>query len=346
MKNPIFKNGFIAWSAALLLLLITKGVQAEQRPGISIFDKLHTQEVLKVEIETDLDSLLRTLRTEDEVPALFTFKDEKGKKQSWKVKLQVRGKFRRRTCDFPPLHFKFSKKQLAAAGLNDHNDLKLITHCFDNAQSDELVMREYLTYKLYQIVSPHSFRVQLLRVKYRDSQSKRSFTRYNVLVEDDDEMRERADSKFCNSCYGLPKDTFTEENLTRNCLFQYMIGNSDWSVAMLRNLKLLQPKDGSKNIIVPYDFDFSGIVSAPYARPDATLGIRTVRERVLLGFEHSGEEMAPTIEFFKAHKKVFLDYIHKFKPLSVEARREMIEYIESFYRCLESETDMRTPGVC
>ncbi|MBK7874082.1 MAG: hypothetical protein IPJ74_27255 [Saprospiraceae bacterium] len=312
----------------------------------SIFEHLSFDEVIKVEIETDIDSLLNTKRSEEELPATFSYKDEKGKKRSWNVELQVRGKFRRRVCPFPPLFVNFSKKELEAAGFNDHNDLKLVTHCVDNEVGDENVLREYLTYKLYQILSPTHYRVQLVKVKYSDDNSSTGFTRYGILMEDEDEMRGRYASKVCDDCYSTPKDSFQSACVNTHDLFQYMIGNTDWSTPMLRNMKLLQPKDSAAFMLVPYDFDFSGLVKAPYASPDGTLGIKTVRERVFLGFAESVEELQPTIKIFQEQKPNLLNCIKKFKLLPSESRQDIQEYIESFYRCLDEGLDLKTPGKC
>ncbi len=345
MKNlkRVFDRGYLFLAFPLLLCSLTF---AERQPETSVFDHLGFDEVIRVEIETDLDSLVNTKLTEEEMPGIFSYKDKNGKKWQWNIELQVRGKFRRRICPFPPLFVNFSKKELEAAGLNDHNDFKLVTHCVDNEQGDENILREYLTYKLYQIVAKESYRVQLLKIRYRDSESGSGFTRYGILLEDEDEMRTRFNSRVCEDCYSLPVDSFQIDKLYIHDLFQYMVGNTDWSLKMLRNMKLLRPKDGSGFLVVPYDFDFSGLVSAPYAIPDPTIGIRTVRERRFLGSAQKVEELSPTIEHFKSKKQALMDCIRRFKPLNQEARQEMIEYMESFYRCLDVGLDLQTPGKC
>ncbi|MDX1943663.1 MAG: hypothetical protein SFU99_24055, partial [Saprospiraceae bacterium] len=98
--------------------------------------------------------------------------------------------------------------------------------------------------------------------------------------------------------------------------------------------------------VVPYDFDFSGLVNASYASTDATLGIKTVRERKFLGMAQSPEELKSTIEHFQAHKKEIFDYVRKFKLLSMESRTDIIQFLESFYHCLDEGLDLQTPGKC
>lgn len=309
----------------------------------SIFDHLQFDDILKVEIETNIDSVLNSRKLEAEIPATFSYKDDKGKTRTWKIDLTVRGKFRRRICPFPPLNVQFKKKELKAAGFNDHNDLKLVTHCVDNDMGDENVLREYLVYKMYQILSDVHYKVQLVRIKYRDTDSNLSFTHYGILLEDEDEMKERYASKLCKDCYSVPQDTFQTANANTHDLFQYMIGNTDWSTTLVRNLRLLIPEDGSDWMIVPYDFDFSGVVNATYATPDPLLGIVKVRQRKFLGFAKSAEELAPTFAHFKNKEDDIRQLIWKFKPLGGESRYDILTFIESFYTCVESEFNLELP---
>lgn len=337
---------------ALVLFVITLIISAfvfkfPPADEISIFDRLHYQEILKVEIETDLDSLMNTKRTEAEVPATFVYEDATSAKQNMQVTLQVRGKFRRRTCQFPPLRINFSKKDLKTQGLKLHNNLKLVVHCMDSEAGDEYVLREYLAYKLYEVLSPESYRVQLLRVKYKDSQKKRSFTHYGILMEDEDELAERLNGKVCEDCFNLPLENFRMENVHKQDLFQYLIGNTDWSTSMVRNMKLMLSAKDNKYIIVPYDFDFSGFVSAPYASVDATaMGVKTVKERVFLGFAKSPEEMKTTIALYKSKEKELKEIVKKCKYINLESKTHLLDYLDSFYKCLNAGLDLKTPGKC
>lgn len=336
----------IACLFSSFVILSSSFTFAERQGNQSIFESLNFQEVLKVEIETNMDSLLRTKKTEAEVPATFSYKNAQGKTQQWDINLQVRGKFRRRTCEFPPLKLNFPKKKIKEAGFKEHNDLKLVVHCVESEIGDEYILREYLAYKLYQIVSPESYRVQLLRVKYRDSKSSRAFTHYAILLEDEDELAERLGGKVCEACFSTPKERFLADNINTHDLFQYLIGNTDWSTDLGRNVKLLEQSDG-KFIAVPYDFDFSGFVSTVYASVDTVaLGVKSVRERVFLGFARSPTELKTTVELFKANRNAMENCIKKFKLALPESRTYMLEYLDSFFNCLETGLDLKTPGKC
>ncbi len=330
-----------------MVIVICSFTFAERQQLPSIFESLNFQEVVKVEIETDIDSLLNSKRTEAEVPGTFSYKDASGKVQTWQIDLQVRGKFRRRVCEFPPLKLTFPKKKIMEAGFNDHNDLKLVVHCVDNEAGDEYILREYAAYKLYQILSPESYRVQLLRVKYRDDNSSKNFMRYAILLEDEDELAERLDGKLCEDCYGTPKENYRAENVNTHDLFQYLIGNTDWSSNMLRNVKQLQCAKDGKCLLVPYDFDFSGFVNTPYASVDqVNMGVKSVLQRVFLGFAQSPEELQPTIALFQSKRKDMEESIRKFKLPTPESRQQMLDYLTSFFKCLDAGLDLKKPGSC
>lgn len=302
----------------------------------SIFDILHTGEEVKASLKLDLTLLEEKKNTEDYLPAEFSFEDGTGQKQIWNIEVRNRGRFRRRVCNFPPLKLKFNKEELKEKDLKKHNELKLVTHCLDNEEGRENILREALVYKLYELLSPYHYRSQVVRIKYIDTNNQPSTTHYGIILEDEDELSSRLDSKVCEGCYSLPKDTFDQENLNRLSLFQYMIGNPDWSLIMVRNLKMLERKENGKFVAAPYDFDFTGLVNASYAIPDPTLGITSVRERAFLGFAETKEELMPTIEFFQSKKDELLTYVKNYDMLSRKSRNEIIKYLKSFYEELDT----------
>jgi hypothetical protein len=89
--------------------------------------------------------------------------------------------------------------------------------------------------------------------------------------------------------------------LDRISIFEYWIGNTDWSLAALHNIEMMRKPDGDY-IPVAYDFDWSGAVNARYAFPNPTLGIRTVRERLHRGPCKTAAQWAPTIAHYKSRR--------------------------------------------
>ncbi len=331
------KTTMAFFAAILLYSLVCQTSVSASTPDFtnSILDVLNRQEVVKITITADFDSLIGHRNTEEYLEGGFSFQDEEGVRHSYGVKVKPRGKFRRRTCDFPPLKLKFSKKELEKNGLSHMNELKLVTHCLDDkAQGNSLLMREYLVYKMYNELTPMSFRVQLAKITYVDSSGKgKKMTRWGFLIEDVEELEFRKGGQVCD-CMGQQKDAMQPTHERMASVFQFMIGNSDWSVEMNRNLKLLRIGD-EKLIPVPYDFDFSAVVGAPYARPNTNLGQLSVSQRIFMGYAGSAEEVYSTISYFKSKKPTLYQLILKFKYLDEDTRVEMINYLDEFYQLVE-----------
>jgi len=302
---------------------------------VSIFDRLSGEEVLELEIETDLVELIENRRRDVYQPAVLRYKDIHGKTIQSGIEVIPRGKFRRRICDFPPVKLKFSKKELLAAGLKPHNNLKLSTHCLsDKEVGSSNVFKELLAYKLYNILSPHSFRVQLVKVTYVDAMGQLGkIKRYGFLIEDDEELAERLGGNLCE-CLNAGTDGLSAFDQTLVAAFNYMIGNEDWSIPMVRNLKMVAPANGGKIIPIAYDFDFSGLVNAPYALPDSDLNQRHVKDRDYLGLEVSPGVFRQVIDRFTEKKPEIYSYLSRFKWLNTGQKEEIKSYLNSFYLLL------------
>jgi hypothetical protein len=128
-----------------------KAQEADSTAHPGIFDLLYAHEYAKIDIRADLSYLVENKRTADEyVDGEFTFEPGDGVSQTLPVKVKCRGRYRRMRCEFPPFKLKFKKDDLAAHGLNGFNELKLVTHCLgDKEKSKDLILREFLAYKLY-----------------------------------------------------------------------------------------------------------------------------------------------------------------------------------------------------
>lgn len=300
----------------------------------SIFDVMSHKEVLTVTLKADFALVDSARKTKDKIPATWTFEDEAGKEQTWAVKLRTRGNFRRMRCEMAPLKINFKKKALKAAGLSKFDDMKLVTHCVSSKmEARALLQKEYLAYKLYNQMTAYSYRVQLLKINYVDVNTGKKTKHWAFLIEDTAELSNRiqATAKVKNSL-SLPRDTFHDGLLKVASIFQYMIGNADWDLSVGRNVKYLI-KNG-KVLPIPYDFDFSGLVNAPYAIPNPNFGIPTVKTRIFLGFKEDMEQLKSTLSYFKTKRKDIFETVNAFKILDPTKREEMIYYLDSFYATL------------
>ena len=316
--------------ALLMVINFSLFAGASQQPA-SLFDKMNYTEVLEMELEVSMDNLLANRRDNNNYEAKLSFTDNEGTLQSWNTKVSLRGKFRRMKCaEMPPLKLKFKKDDLAAAGLSTSNDLKMVTQCVeDEKEAKELLLKEYLTYKLYNQLTDYSYRVQLVKVSYKDAISGKAKNQWAFLIEDTAQMRDRLSAEKIGKKESFEIASINADIEKTASFFQYLIGNHDWGVSNQKNIKII--KKGTEFYSIPYDFDFSGIVGAPYARGNSALGITSRKDRVYLGLDQDLANLDETIKTFEAKKPALFDTIKEFKLLNSSARKEMISYLELFY---------------
>ena len=307
-------------------------------PAIGIFDLMNEQEVAEVSLKMDFSDFLSKRKTLKEyVNAEFKFKKSKEEVVELPVRVRFRGRYRRMKCNFPPLKLKFKKDTLAAYGFNEFNELKLVTHCLDDRDaSKDLILREYLAYRLYNILTPHSFRAQLVHVNYLNTKKKpKKMQGWGILIEDADGLAYRVGGKSKEEM-GIAHERFIAEQEQIVALFQYMIGNVDWDCKMARNVEFIHRPDSSV-VLVPYDFDFSGLVNAPYAVPNMNKKQWRITDRVYLGHCQNLEELQPTIDLFISKKKELFEAILNFEMLNEKSKVEMSNYLHSFFEIIEDE---------
>jgi hypothetical protein len=275
-------------------------------------------------------------------PAVLAVADEKGAPRDIEVKLGTRGHFRlmARNCDFVPLRLELPEQGTAGTAFEAQTTLKLGTHCRGDKAYESYTIREYLTYRLFNMLTPLSFRARLGRATYVDATTKKPVaTRYSILVEHENEVARR----FGGRIVGLPRIVFKDldaPTLTRMMLFEYMIGNTDFSLWFLHNVRLVQ--DPSRTLFtVPYDFDLSGLVHAPYAIPDRRYGIRSVLDRLYRGPCRKADELEAAATQFIGKKAEMLAVVDGMSDLEASNRREVKDYLEGFFRAIEKPTSIK-----
>lgn len=303
----------------------------------SLFELLTREDVPKITIETDVTTLLENRKTNSYFPATLTTADGVVRK----MEIKPRGKFRRKKCEIPPLKFKFSKKSLVAEGLDTLNEIKLGVPCFDSDAGDELLVKEYLAYRMFERLTPVSVRARLVKVVLKDTHVEKSkATFYALLMEDEEELAARLGATEVEQ-YGIEPDSLLANQAALTVMFEYMIGNTDWEIAMMRNVRLLRSLENGKVLTVPYDFDFSGLVSAPYSVPSSESGLKTVRDRFLMSSGLRTEALKRASQQLVSRKKELLD-LCRHKLLSRQGQSEVIEYLETFFAQAEAGGDLPT----
>jgi len=313
----------------LLLLLPTT------LPATSIFDEISNTTAatpLEISLTLPVDSL--HVRRPNPQKASFSYVDAGGKTMNWRVKISPRGKFRRHNCDHPPLKLDFDKDDLCAVGLADYDKYKLVTTCFHGTASDRLIKKEYLAYQAYQLFTPTSFRVRLLTITYRDANNQHADRKATAfLIENSRELADRQGVERVENPIGLPAKDYDPTAEATHALFQYLIGNTDWSNTLALNMKTLKHPDGSL-LPVGYDFDFSGWVNTSYSRPRHQLGQRFIGQRVYLGFHQHDDVLTATADKFLAQKDALRKLIDE-APIARADRRYLLKYTKAFFSELE-----------
>lgn len=273
-------------------------------------------------------------------PAQLTYIDlTKADTVSLPLTLLVRGNFRRNVnnCDFPPLYLDFLKKKTKGTLFAKQNKLKLVTHC----QAEDYVVREYLIYKLYNLVTPLSFRARLARVSYVDSLRKRpTETRWGFLIEDEDDMAKRNQATELKK--GLEPAATDSLSMARLAVFEFMIGNIDWSVFYRHNIRLVTGTGYKKPAVIPYDFDHAALVDAPYAHalePDNTTGLP---ERQYRGPLYPGWLLKKVFSEFNTLKPRFYALYETDKRLNRAYVRQTIRFLDAFYAVINDPAAVKS----
>lgn len=323
----------------LLALSSTACLLASPRAGAAqseLARLFQSDDVLEFTIEADIDKLRRDRREDSEqLPGSVVVQLPDGKVEILPVKVRTRGHFRldRDACWFPPMRLNFRTRDLKGTIFDGQDKLKLVTHCRQQREFEQNVIEEYLVYRLYNLLTEVSYSVRLARVTYVDiNGGDDTITRYGVLIEAADMLAARFAGEILEMRMLRPA-IYDAEQAALMSMFQYMVGNTDWSMMVFHNMKLLRRGDGSFAPI-PFDFDWSGVVDAQYATPDPQFRTGSVRQRVYRGF------CRPTVDFdaiyqqFRAVEDTAYQLVRSQVGLSEGNKRKLIDYLEKFYEVI------------
>lgn len=300
---------------------------------------------LAVTLQAPWSELLRDTRDTRRHPAVLTYTDAAGQQQRIEATVETRGLTRLRVCRFPPLRLRFVRAATAGTLFAGQRSLKMVTHCRSGKQFEQYYVQEMLAYRIYNLVTEHSFRVRSLEVAYLEAQGgKPDGPHFAFLIEGVGDMARRNGHKQARDAHFAPSD-FDPIALTRFSLFQYLIGNTDFEVlsgpkqnACCHNVRVTAGASARNRIAVPYDFDSSGMVGASYAAPHERLPIKDVSERLFRGFcEHNDALDAVRDEFIVLRPAIFA-LIQGEPRLNAQRQRATARYFEEFYATLTGAT--------
>lgn len=300
-----------------------------------------TDTPLVFQLTTDLRALLRDRGAErPERPGLLHLANA-ADSTMLEVELRTRGIFRLKHCTFPPLRLDLPRTKTEGTPFAGQDKLKLVTHCRGDRSFDRLVLREYALYRAFAALTDSSLRTRVARVTYVDSARADTVRRVAFLIEAEEDLARRIGAEVME--LGNVHDMLTEAAyMTLVAVFQYMIGNTDWSVWGRHNITILRDTAGTGRLLaVPYDFDFSGAVNAPYATPPPQLPIRTVRERLYRGYCQADTVLNDVLARFRGAKDRIYAAVRETPGLDPRDVRDLLAYFDDFYATLDNPGALR-----
>lgn len=252
------------------------------------------------------------------------------------LRVRTRGNWRRANCDSPPIRLRFSDTTARGTLFQGLHSAKLVVPCRTPDSYEQLILQEYAVYRVLQLLTPASLATRLLRVTYEDEKGKRQpLTRFSLVTEEPDRLAERLGGFVVTGGAPRVRDLSVYQAALLG-VFQYFIGNTDWSMPARHNIAVLTVGDSA--YAVPFDFDWAGVVDAPYAKPLPAFPIRTVRERMWRGRCQSAAELEPILARFEALRDTITALYRAIPGLEPRSIERMEQYYGEFYRTIADRT--------
>lgn len=253
------------------------------------------------------------------------------------VSFRTRGNYRLKNCSIPPVMILFDQGGRPGTHFAGQRRLKLVTHCRDNARYEQNNHVEYLIYKLYNLLTEQSFGARQIEATWVDTGRNTESVKPAFIIEEERHLAERLEGELEGAPIGF--DESEPITTTRLGLFQLLLGNTDWSQPGQHNIVML--RKGMDYIPLPYDFDWSGLVNAPYARPDPSLNLRTVRERQYRGPCTSERLFQMALQQLLDKQEAMLALVDEVTGLEPNRVTDIKNYLGSFFREVPDYNQLR-----
>jgi len=256
-----------------------------------------------------------------------------------KVRIKPRGNRRKSVCYIPPIRIDFNDEDYQIDLFDGWGKVKLVSSCKAATNYEQYVLKEYLAYKSYETLTEISFKTFFLKVNFIDSEDKKKpFVSYSFILEDIDELATRNDAIEVETNGLLPVHLY-RPTMNLVGMYQFMIGNEDWYVPNLHNLKLIKSTDHKKPqpIPIPYDLDYSGLVNALYAVQHERIPVEKITDRYYMGTCLLDEEYREIVKTFLDNKAEILRIFEESNYLQKASRNYSLKYLNDFYDIIENE---------
>jgi hypothetical protein len=315
------------WLAALALATLLPAHGAAQT---KLF---RSDSVLPITLRFDVRALFRDRDTTKKVwrDATLVYA-ESGGAITIPVRMRTRGIYRLKTCDDPPIRLAFDDSTARGTLFKGLHHPKLIVPCRSGNDYEQLILQEYGIYRVQRLLTPVSLSARLLRVTFEDVSGRtRPLTQYAFITEDPERLARRLGGTV-DKAGGVSVADLATSNAALLLVFQYFIGNTDWSLPGLHNATTIMVQDSLLPLV--WDFDWSGVVDAPYATPDPRLGIKKVRERIWWWHCMSAEELEPALARFESLRDSITALVQSIPGLTPREVQRTLSYYDEFYRAI------------
>ena len=256
------------------------------------------------------------------------------------VEVRLRGKSRLRVCDFLPLRLNFRKSEVDGTLFAEQDKLKLVVPCHTSESAEKNVIEEYAVYRMFNLLSPASYRVRLLQMTFEDTGRDGENTRaHTFLLEPAGQLAARLGGKE-PALAEVSLAWLDAQHMALVYVFQYLVGNVDWSLVTAEgetvcchNGTLIRSDE--KLLYVPYDFDLSGFVDAPYAFAPPELRLKSVTQRRYRGFCTDRVYLQQALDAVVSRRPEIIAIIRSLPVLSDRDKERRVSYLDQFFRAAE-----------
>ena len=320
--------------ATLLCCALVSSGNSQQKEIPTIFQDTQP---LSLQLSFSMREIKKNLNDTIYYPSFLTYKNDQGVWDSLSVGIRARGNFRRKNCYFPPLRLKMKKSHVAGTPFEENKSFKLVLPCLNVKSANNLILREYLCYKLLEPVTPYFFHTRLANITLTDQSNKqtKSHSIIGFLIEDDDLIADRFNGQVLDQII-LPRQ-LNDTTAIVHYFFEYMIANTDWSTTTQHNTKVIQLPP-NKKVPLSYDFDMAGLVNAPYATINESLNIKSVKERLYRGYCRDESVTEYVREKYIQLESEIMNVVSDHQSYFSEGEyMVMKKYIEEFFTILKDD---------
>lgn len=320
--------------------ILVKSQEAASKPYSDLFD---INNPFEFDLILDIRSFIKNQDSEEYMDAMIAYNNPEGERIERKVSIRARGNSRKNICYLPPIRMDFNDEDYQIDLFDNFGKVKLVSTCKVAANHEQYVIKEYLTYKIYETITDISFKTYSVKINFIDSEDKKKpFTSYSFFIEDIDDLAERNNAIEVENQGLLPVE-LDRQIMNYFAMYQYLISNVDWHIPNLHNVKLIKSQDHKKPLPmpIPYDMDYCGLVSTNYAIPQDRIPIESLTERYWMGNCIDEDEYQEVANIYLEHREQIISLFENCESLDKYHKTSSIKFIEQFYDLLDKGPQAR-----